>query len=91
MLKNGDNATDHNCTLDTTRPATRAGLRGNPQVSPAAASQGLDLSRPIHGAGGIGGLLATEEPQGTYQGTYWFFYDAEPLTRRATRSVGAAG
>jgi len=78
-------------TLAPTRPATRAWLRGNPQVSPAAASQGLDLSRPIHGAGGIAGLLAVEGTQGTYQGTYWFFYDAEPLTRRTTRSVGAAG
>ena len=38
---------------------------------------GLDLSGSIHGAGGIGGLLAVEEEtQGTYQGTYWFLYDA---------------
>ncbi len=36
---------------------------------------GLDLSGTIHGAGGIGGLLAVEETQGTFQGAYWFFYD----------------
>jgi len=44
---------------------------------------GLDLSglsgdgfeRGLHGAGGIGGLLAVEETEGTFQGAYWFFYD----------------
>jgi RHS repeat-associated protein len=37
---------------------------------------GLDLSGTVHGAGGVGGLLAAEEPQS--QGDpkrYWFFYD----------------
>jgi len=70
-------------------------LRGNPQVSPAAASQGLDLSGPIHGAGGIAGLLAAYGTNLTTQTAddkqFWYFYDAEPLTRRTTRSVGAAG
>jgi RHS repeat-associated protein len=41
---------------------------------------GLDLSGSIHGAGGIGGLLAAVETQGTTSETddqrYWFFYDA---------------
>gem|GEM_PF-2969968 len=53
---------------------------------------GLDLSGSIHGAGGIGGLLACEEPQAPGgPKRYWFLYDGEPLTRRATRSVAAAG
>ena len=37
---------------------------------------GLDLSGSIHGAGGVGGLLACEEVSGTYAGDYLFFYDA---------------
>jgi RHS repeat-associated protein len=41
---------------------------------------GLDLSQSIHGAGGIGGLLAAVETQGTEQTNddqrYWFMYDA---------------
>ncbi len=41
---------------------------------------GLDLSGTIQGAGGIGGLLAVVETQGTEVETdddrYWFFYDA---------------
>jgi RHS repeat-associated protein len=37
---------------------------------------GLDLSGTIHGAAGIGGLLACVETQGEHQGTYWYFYDA---------------
>ncbi len=41
---------------------------------------GLDLSGTIHGAGGIGGLLACLETQGTSTTTddkkYWFCYDA---------------
>lgn len=45
---------------------------------------GLDLSglagnsttAGIHGAGGIGGLLACEETGGTHEGSYWFLYDA---------------
>jgi RHS repeat-associated protein len=41
---------------------------------------GLDLSQTVHGAGGIGGLLACVETQGTSDPgddqTYWFFYDA---------------
>ena len=41
---------------------------------------GLDLSRTLHGAGGIGGLLACVETQGTTgeedDQRYWFFYDA---------------
>src|SRR5690606_21614534 len=38
---------------------------------------GLDLSQTIHGAGGIGGLLACEEPQETGgPKRYWFMYDA---------------
>jgi RHS repeat-associated protein len=41
---------------------------------------GLDLSRTLHGAGGIGGLLAAVETQGTSQTNddemYWFLYDA---------------
>ncbi len=38
---------------------------------------GLDLSGSIHGAGGIGGLLATEEPQTTGESKkHWFTYDA---------------
>jgi RHS repeat-associated protein len=36
---------------------------------------GLDLTQTIHGAAGIGGLLAVEETQGEHQGAYWFFYD----------------
>ncbi|MBI4580884.1 MAG: hypothetical protein HY718_14345, partial [Planctomycetes bacterium] len=45
---------------------------------------GLDLSGQsgsgrtvdgLHGAGGIGGLLAAVETGGTYAGTYWFLYD----------------
>ena len=47
---------------------------------------GLDLSElsggasrpvpgPVHGAGGIGGLLAVEETATTGQPAYWFFYD----------------
>jgi RHS repeat-associated protein len=41
---------------------------------------GLDLSGTIHGAGGIGGLLAAVETQGTSSELddkrYWYFYDA---------------
>ena len=38
---------------------------------------GLDLSGTIHGAGGIGGLLACEEPQAVGDPKrYWFMYDA---------------
>jgi len=41
---------------------------------------GLDLSHSIHGAGGIGGLLAAVETQGTPTEAddqrYWFMYDA---------------
>ena len=39
---------------------------------------GLDLSGTIHGAGGIGGLLACEETAGrpATAKRYWFFYDA---------------
>lgn len=38
---------------------------------------GLDLSQSIHGAGGIGGLLACEEPQTVGDPKrYWFMYDA---------------
>ncbi len=72
--------------LDTTPPASRAGLPGNPQASPAAASQGLDLSglsgsgtvSGIHSAGGIGGLLAIEDVNagGGSANSYWYFYDA---------------
>jgi RHS repeat-associated protein len=29
----------------------------------------------LHGAGGIGGLLACVETQGTQQGSYWYLYD----------------
>ena len=37
---------------------------------------GLDLSGTIHGAGGIGGLLACEEPQAPGgPKRYWFLYD----------------
>jgi len=92
MVLNGNNATLRKYTLDTALPALREGSRRDPGASPLATSQGLDLSGTIHSAGGIGGLLAVEEEtQGTYQGTYWFLYDGEPLTRRATRSVAAAG
>ena len=45
---------------------------------------GLDLSgqtgqgsaEGIHGAGGIGGLLACQDVTGAHQGIYWFLYDA---------------
>jgi len=41
---------------------------------------GLDLSQSIHGAGGIGGLLAAVETKGTITPNddehYWFLYDA---------------
>ncbi|NLE57781.1 MAG: RHS repeat-associated core domain-containing protein, partial [Planctomycetes bacterium] len=41
---------------------------------------GLDLSQSIHGAGGIGGLLAAVETKGTITPNddehYWYFYDA---------------
>ena len=38
---------------------------------------GLDLSGTIHGAGGIGGLLAVEEPQDEGESKkHWFCYDA---------------
>ncbi len=42
---------------------------------------GLDLSQSIHGAGGIGGLLAAVETQGSTSSElddkrYWFLYDA---------------
>jgi len=38
---------------------------------------GLDLSGTVHGAGGIGGLLACEETENSeHEGDYWFFYDA---------------
>ncbi len=50
-------------------------LDGN-NVTQRKYTWGLDLSGTIHGAGGIGGLLAVDETQGTYQGTYWFLYDA---------------
>ena len=36
---------------------------------------GLDLSQSLHGAGGVGGLLAAVETGGANQGTYWFLYD----------------
>ncbi len=36
---------------------------------------GLDLSGTIHGAGGIGGLLAVEETAAQGSPGYWFFYD----------------
>jgi RHS repeat-associated protein len=36
---------------------------------------GLDLSGTIHGAGGIGGLLAVEETAAPGSPSYWFFYD----------------
>jgi len=48
---------------------------------------GLDLSGSIHGAGGIGGLLAVEETQGTYQGTYWFFYDGNGNVGQLVKTV----
>jgi len=43
-----------------------AGQSGGAGILPASG---------IHGAGGIGGLLAAVETQGTYQGTYWYLYD----------------
>jgi RHS repeat-associated protein len=48
---------------------------------------GLDLSGTIHGAGGIGGLLAVDETQGTYQGTYWFFYDANGNVGQLVKTI----
>ncbi len=44
-----------------------AGSGVAPGVSPVVSG--------IHGAGGIGGLLAGEEMSGTHQGSYWYFYD----------------
>ena len=53
---------------------------------------GLDLSGlsgdttsgGIHGASGIGGLLACAETGGTYAGSYWFFCDANGNVGQAT-------
>ncbi|HPD32625.1 MAG TPA: hypothetical protein PLL20_21760 [Phycisphaerae bacterium] len=60
-----------------------------------ASSQGLGFSGPIHGADGSGGLLAAVEEHDPKSSSddenFWCFYDAEPVTRRATQSVGAAG
>jgi RHS repeat-associated protein len=36
---------------------------------------GLDLSGSLHGAGGVGGLLAHEFISGTETNNYWHFYD----------------
>ena len=93
------NASTRKYTLDTAPPALRDGSQRDPGASPLATSQGytwgLDLSGSIHGAGGIGGLLAAVEEHDPQSSTddekFWYFYDAEPLTRRATRSVGACG
>ncbi len=41
-----------------------SGLNGNPSAA------------GVHGAGGIGGLLAVTETGGTHAGSYWFLYDA---------------
>jgi len=55
-------------------------LQGTSNTVKAKYTWGLDLSGSIHGAGGIGGLLAAVETQGTAVETddqrYWFFYDA---------------
>jgi RHS repeat-associated protein len=48
---------------------------------------GLDLSGSLHGAGGIGGLLAVDETQGAYQGTYWFFYDGNGNVGQLVKTV----
>jgi len=56
---------------------------------------GLDLSGQrgngrrggIHGAGGIGGLLAAKVISGTYQGSYWFLYDTNGNIAQAVQST----
>jgi RHS repeat-associated protein len=51
-------------------------LNGNNEIT-RRYTWGLDLSGSIQGAGGIGGLLACEEPQAEGDPKrYWFFYDA---------------
>jgi RHS repeat-associated protein len=64
---------------------------------------GLDLSglsgdgstSGIHGAGGIGGLLAAVETGGANQGSYWYFYDGngnvgQVLNATDTQSITVA-
>jgi RHS repeat-associated protein len=48
-----------------------SGLQGAAGFTPA----GMDGSSGIHGAGGIGGLLALEKTTGTNAGSYWYLYD----------------
>ena len=48
---------------------------------------GLDLSGTIHGAGGIGGLLACVETQGEHEGTYWYFYDANGNVGQLVKTI----
>ena len=55
---------------------------------------GLDLSQSLHGAGGVGGLLAAVETQGTSStaddDSYWFLYDgtldASPRSKEKKRN-----
>ena len=55
---------------------------------------GLDLSRSLQGAGGVGGLLGVKEHSGIHAGTYHFTYDANgnvaQVLKQSTTSASAA-
>jgi RHS repeat-associated protein len=63
------------------------GLLGHNNAITRKYTWGLDLSGTINGAGGIGGLLAVDETQGTYQGTYWFFYDGNGNVGQLVKTI----
>lgn len=49
---------------------------------------GLDLSRSLRGAGGVGGLLGVEELSGTYSGVYYYAYDANGNVAQVLNGAG---
>jgi RHS repeat-associated protein len=51
---------------------------------------GLDLSRTLDQAGGIGGLLACQEMTGEHQGSYWFLYDGNGNVGQVVRADNQA-
>jgi hypothetical protein len=67
-----------------------SGLQGAAGFTPA----GMDGSSGIHGAGGIGGLLAVEESAVTGSPAYWFLYDANgnvgQVIRASDQTLAAA-
>jgi len=62
-------------------------LDGN-NVTQRKYAWGLDLSGSIHGAGGIGGLLACEEPLAPGgPKRYWYFYDANGNVGQLVKTI----